>query len=583
MAPPDGLALGSLSKKEAEMVRLMRRGQAARAPAPPPAPRDGQWLCRHSDCLFAVKKRFMFSSKKECMGCFRPKNRAVNPPLSLRLPPAEPTERRQKATVKADTDARLEPTATTNKATARANAATGANSAAGANQATERVKPATSDPTPGPVQVAFDAFRAPARPKPVRLAGSTEEEKIGIHALEHFDVSTLYRGPPESPLPLTSADDLVAKMLPVASSQALADKEQAIAITKAILAQCPEWHPGHAQSADLLKTQEAECAKLRKQAPCPKVYTEQLKSARQGQLQLMTQWQEKNVMGKANADARLKEHLKLVDALSVALLERRSAIITAHTETAKAWDEFNQKRGAQWKAVLAQLDAKVANAELSAAAVQTPLMNAIGIADAARVPVPVDTALNQALVAAQQEAAEAKRKMEEFQRLCEQHVAATKAAEEAAARMAQDAEQGFQCTTADLPSMIPEPEAEQWECYHVLYMALEHLTTLEAVNGCPVPVTFAQLKCGLDVPRVLLGSTIWDKAFPGGQVNPESVITPRVRALMAASLRKHQLKLIQDKAKHDAAIQAALTDIEGVASAWQAKKRKASEVSAGDA
>jgi len=235
--------------------------------------------------------------------------------------------------------------------------------------------------------------------------------------------------------------------------------------------------------------------------------------------------------------------------------------------------------------VLAQLDAKVANAELAAAAVQTPLVGAMVIADAARVPVPVDAGLNEALVAAQQDATEAKRKVEELKRLCEQHLAATKAAEQAAARMAQESEQAtqFQCTTADLPTMIPEPEAEQWECYHVLYMALERLTTIEAINGSPVPVTFAQLKCGLDVPRVLLGSTIWNKAFPSGEVTAESVITPRVRALMAASLNKHQLKLVQDKAKHDAAIQAAIADIEGVASAWQAKKRKASDGSAGSA
>ena len=422
----------------------------------------------------------------------------------------------------------------------------------------------------------------PTRPKPTRLTGSTEEELIGIHALEDLDVTTLYYGPPENPPPMTSADDLVGKLLPVATSQALADKEQAISITKAILAQCPDWHPSHAQATEVLKTQEAEHAKLKKQAPCPRVFAEQLKSARQGQHQLMTQWQAKNAAGKASADARLKEHLRIADALSCALLERRSAIIMAHSQTAKAWDEFNLKRGTQWKNVLAQLDAKVANAEASAAAALTPLSSAMVLAEAARVPVPVDTALSEALANSQREYADMKRKMEEFQRLCEQHVAATQAAEQAAARMAQESDQAnqFQMTTADLPTIIPEPAADQWECYHVLYMALEHLTTLDAVYDCPVPVTFAQLRCGLDVPRVLLGSTIWGRAFPSGEVTAESVITPRVRALMAASLKKHQLKLVQDKTKHDAAIQEAIADIEGVASAWQAKKRKASPVAA---
>jgi len=347
------------------------------------------------------------------------------------------------------------------------------------------------------------------------------------------------------------------------------------------LAQCPEWHPGHAQSAELLKTQEAELAKLKKQAPAPKVFTEQLKSARQGQHQLMTQWLEKTASGKAGADDRLKEHLKILDDLSIAILQRRSEIVTAHHDTGVAWNVFNSKKNAQWKEVLAQLDAKITVAEATATVAQAPIIDALAIAGAARVPVPVESHINEALVIAQHEATEARRKVEELERRCREYDAAAKVTELAAARATADADQalGFQISVADLPGMIPEPEASQWELYHVLYTNLEHLDTLEAVNGGTIPVTFGQMKCGLEIPRVLLGDVIWGRAFPDGAVTDESIIIPRVRKLMVASLKKHMVKLVQDKAKHDAAIQAALAEMDGVVLDWQAKKRKAPEAS----
>ena len=572
MAPPVDIPVKSLSKDERRMVQLMRRGTGQPPPREvQPKANVGQWLCHYSDCIFAVKHKPMFSHKTECMGCFRPKNRAMNPPRSQRLPPSEPTTSTRTTTAgREQPKPRAEPTAT------RANEATGAKMAMAANMVTARANLDTPSLAPGPVAAAFDAFKGPTRPKPVQLAGATEAERIGAHPLDEFDVSTLYHRPPQDPPPLLTAEGIVSKLVPVASSKALEDKEAAIAITRAILAQCPEWHPGHAQSSELLKTQEAEMAKLKKQAPAPKVFTEQLKSARQGQHQLMTQWHEKTASGKASADARLKEHLKILDDLSMAILERRTAIVAAHHDTGEAWNVFNAKRNAQWKEVLAQLDAKVATAEVTATTAQVPLINALAIAGAARVPVPVDNHLNEALSEAQRDAAEAKRKVEELERRCQEYVAATKAAELVAARVAKEADQalGFQISVDDLPSMIPEPEASQWELYHVLYMNLEHLDTLEAVNGGTVHVTFSQMKCGLDIPHVLLGDAIWT-----GVVTGDSIIIPRVRKLMVASLKKHMVKLVQDKAKHDAAIKTALAEMDGVVSDWQAKKRKAPEAS----
>jgi len=561
MAPPVDVPVKSLSKDERRMVLIMRRGTGQPPPREAkPKVNVGQWLCHYSDCIFAVKHKPMFSNRTECMGCFRPKNRAMNPPRTQRLPPSEPTtSTRAQTASNVQSQPRDEPKVT------RVKPVTGEKMVTTAKTATSDANLVTSSATPGPIASAFDTFKGPTRPRLVQLTGATESERIGAHPLDEFDVATLYRRPPQDPAPLPTSEDIVSKLVPVASSRALADKEACIGITKALLAQCPEWHPGHAQSAELLKTQEAELAKLKKQAPAPKVFTEQLKSARQGQHQLMTQWLEKTASGKAGADDRLKEHLKILDDLSIAILQRRSEIVTAHHDTGVAWNVFNSKKNAQWKEVLAQLDAKITVAEATATVAQAPIIDALAIAGAARVPVPVESHINEALVIAQREATEARRKVEELERRCREYLAAQAL--------------GFQISVADLPSMIPEPEASQWELYHVLYTNLEHLDTLEAVNGGTIPVTFGQMKCGLEIPRVLLGDVIWDKAFPEGAVTDESIIIPRVRKLMVASLKKHMVKLVQDKAKHDAAIQAALAEMDGVVSEWQAKKRKAPEAS----
>ena len=94
--PPKEFTPTSLSKDDLEMLRLLHRVQGRRpAKEAQPKAREGQWYCHHKDCIFAVKHKPMFSHRKECMGCYRPKNRAMNPPQALRLPPGEPTMRKK--------------------------------------------------------------------------------------------------------------------------------------------------------------------------------------------------------------------------------------------------------------------------------------------------------------------------------------------------------------------------------------------------------------------------------------------------------------------------------------------------------
>ena len=54
--------MNSLSKDEIEMLRLLRRGKGRLQPREvQPRTREGQWLCHYSDCIFAAKRKPMFS------------------------------------------------------------------------------------------------------------------------------------------------------------------------------------------------------------------------------------------------------------------------------------------------------------------------------------------------------------------------------------------------------------------------------------------------------------------------------------------------------------------------------------------
>ena len=161
---------------------------------------------------------------------------------------------------------------------------------------------------------------------------------------------------------------------------------------------------------------------------------------------------------------------------------------------------------------------------------------------------------------------------------CQRQLAAKEAAEKIAASLQAGIAPrtvSFEFAAGDLPAAIPEPEAKHWEGYHLLYSALDALATQEAVAGFTVPVTYDQMKCGLDVPRQLLGDTIWAKAYPAGEATGDTVVTSQLRQLMTISLRQHQAKLVQDKEKYDAACRVAATDMADVMSDFRANKRKA--------
>ena len=84
-------------------------------------------------------------------------------------------------------------------------------------------------------------------------------------------------------------------------------------------------------------------------------------------------------------------------------------------------------------------------------------------------------------------------------------------------------------------------------------------------------MTFAQLQCGLVLPKLLLGPSIWEKAFPGEEPSPDTLVTPQVRSLMVYSLR--QLKpSFEDVAMNGQEIKCMKTHIDVIA--FEARKRQ---------
>jgi len=384
--------------------------------------------------------------------------------------------------------------------------------------------------------------------------------------------------PPESPAPLLSAKEIIAKSSPVEATTAISDKERELEAAKLILAHTPEGCQVYAANLEYHKSVETTLAKLKKQQPCPKVFAEQLRSAKQAQLVLKSKFQEKVEAGKAKAAGRLMEQLKAIDSLTAALHERRTACISEHAKVTDRWAAFNQKRYDQHQQVLSQFDAMILTAELpdSPPAMMDTDQGASGTVHppgTAMVPTPTEDALLQA----QRAAAVANEALAKLQKQFQE-------AQQAQPQPGVPPELvTFVCENDELPEEIPEPEPDQWEAYHILYSALDTLGRHDALAGPPIPVTYGQIKCGLAVPRQLLGDALWAKAYPSGNVSDDTIVTQQIRALMVQSIKQHQAKLIKDKAKHDANIKAAKADMDVIASDARAKKRKTSAASAAGA
>jgi len=291
---------------------------------------------------------------------------------------------------------------------------------------------------------------------------------------------------------------------------------------------------------------------------------------------MCTRWEDDIAKGKANSANKLKEQVTALDDMVSKITARKLEVQQAHAKADAAWEGFNQQRREQWKAVLAQLDAKIAanealpQQEAAAAGSQAPLA----------LPSPPQGSApshNEALERAQQETAATREALAKAQEAHKQAVQAKEATERAAAAMDTSGTPQlatFECDTADLPSSLAEPAAEDWQHYHQLYIALDILYKLEA-SGTVIPVTYGQMRCGLQVPRTLLGEKLWAQAYPNIQPTEDTVVTRQLWQLLSLSLRFHHAKLVTDKANFEAAIAAAADSVNAAATEHRNKRKRA--------
>ena len=384
-----------------------------------------------------------------------------------------------------------------------------------------------------------------------------------------IDYDLVFRKP-GGPLPqLLTAEDVIAKSSLVAATAAIDEKQRELDNAKQVLTLMPEDSPAREHTLKWFKDLEAALAKLRKAQPGSKVYAQQLRSAKQSHHELLTKWDVKIADGKAKADERLAQQLKALEVLSSSILERRGRLQAARDEAGHKWNVHNDARRTQWTQVLAQFDIMIASVE----ATGVPGSTGGPTAQASEVPRP-DAAAGSggdaALAAARQDADAAKQALA---RLQEQFLLLQQAQAQQPSEPPPSAAPpaSFACEATDLPTELPGlEEADRLE-YHRLCTALDTLAQHEAVAGAPIPVTFAQLQCGLVLPKLLLGPSIWEKAFPGEEPSPDTPVTPQVRSLMVYSLR--QLKpSFEDVAMNGQEIKRMKTHIDVIA--FEARKRQ---------
>jgi len=276
---------------------------------------------------------------------------------------------------------------------------------------------------------------------------------------------------------------------------------------------------------------------------------ERLRSARQAQRLQFTQLHERAETGKENSAKLVAAMLTEVDTHIALITERRKEVVSAYERADKSWDGFHAARRLQWDQLLAQFDAKIH--ELEAA----PAIAAMQV-DATQTPPPVDPQVAVAAVAPTLAIIDPLAQAQQDGAVAQHAVAAAQEAQ----RQAQIAAAAipphlrtFACDLAEIPDALPEPNDAQWAQLHQLWTSLETLDRHEGVTGNPVPITFDGLNVTTEMPKLLVGDALWQRAYPGGQPSGDALVTWQLRCILKESMQKHRAKLVADRAAHAAA------------------------------
>ena len=413
--------------------------------------------------------------------------------------------------------------------------------------------------------------------------------RIGLTPLGELDPVALYVLPPVVVPSVGTIDELIAKAPVLEATGALAQHQDEVAALRQALAWLPAGNPGRPGLEEELAKAEAKVQRLVKRAPSAKLQVEHLRSAKQAQRETAAAQEQRATAGREKALERQQLQLKAVDEYISTLTARRKGIVDAFAAADAAWKQFHDQRKLKWNALCDEIDANITELEVLNNPMAAPPSV---VAQAGPGPVapaqPLTGGLmpDQGMLAIKQAEEDAKKANEALKALQEAHkkaLAAKEAAEKQTSAMLAISNvpahlETFEVTAADLPTMLPEPQPDQWPQYHKLWCILEALSRQEAIAGMQVPVSFAQLQAGLEIPRALVGEVIWRKAFPGPQPTEEALVTAQLRQFCWMPLNMFSEKLVKDKARQDASAEQTAKDVEAVVTDYRAKRRKASEM-----
>jgi len=402
---------------------------------------------------------------------------------------------------------------------------------------------AGSQDGPGLVGRTFKDTLVAQAPRITEVDGDEQDhdvyKAIGIAPLATVELNQLFRHPvgPDPPK-LDSIYELAAKSPHLELTDTLASKRAAAARAKGALASLAPDDDIYQKITAELEKQEAEIAKLAKKAPTPAVLTERLKTVHQEQVLKATAQEQVADHGRQKAAERLKLQLDAIDKLSRSLVERRRAIVQAHTEAELAWSVYRTKQKAQWDRQLAALAAEIAKQESGA--------------DLTQMVTDHDAADDNPLARAAEDAAMITQLTADTARALQEAAALQVAAAIPVPLEANPLHRHITITEQEVPQVLPELQPQQWHLLHQLWTSLEIIARNETFAG-PLPMTLGQLKAGPTLPKLLLGEALWAKAFPEGEPGEDTVIPRQVRGFLWEFMMVHRDKLLQDKTRQEAA------------------------------
>jgi len=400
-------------------------------------------------------------------------------------------------------------------------------------------------------------------PQSTKLPKGDEIAQLGVPGPVEIDVALLFKAPPKDPPAVDSMEDLLAKTPQVAASDLLASRQARRDTTKSLFALIRDdpTHPMFKATEEELQRQEAEVAKLLKATPSAQVQIEQLKTARQSQIQARTAWEQKAVVGKEKAAARRQRQVEYIDKVIAELAARKVAISEQAVLNERAWAAFHTSRATSWNALIAKFDGKVAELEMALRQAPPP-SNTPAYALPPQAEQVLALTVVDPVAVARQDAAQAQ------QAVAAAHCARQLAIAAAAASPAHLA--SVSLADDDILVALPDPSAQQLQELHTLWGALSCLSRHEARTGWIIPVSFEELQVSPDIGKYLVGQKVWAKLF-ASDPTPKSVVTVQLRNLMQLGMNGLRDKVLeaQNQAQPAAVVEQKMDD---VVSAYRAKR-----------